>query len=331
MEYRRLGHSGVMVSEICLGTMTFGREIDERESHALVDLFLDTGGNFIDTADVYSAGVSEEITGRKIKDRRDDIVLATKVRFPMGDGPNDVGVSRKHIIRGCEASLRRLGTDYIDLYQIHAWDGATPLEETMGALTDLVRQGKVRYLGLSNFSGWQIAQTVHVADTRGYERFVSLQPQYSMVERNIDYEVRDAALEAGLGLIPWGPLGSGFLTGKYRRDQKPPEDSRIAKAEEWQAEHWHKRAVERNWATLDVVGEVAEETGKSYAQVALRWLLQRDGVTAPIVGARKADQLKDNLGAAGWKLDDKQMQRLTEVSEPPEIYPYNFITNAQRV
>ncbi|MBA2272810.1 MAG: aldo/keto reductase, partial [Actinobacteria bacterium] len=235
MEYRRLGRSGVMVSEICLGTMTFGREIDESDSHALVDLFLDAGGNFIDTADVYSAGVSEEITGRRIKDKRDDIVLATKVRFPMGDGPNDVGISRKHIMQGCEASLRRLGTDYIDLYQVHAWDGATPLEETMGALTDLVRQGKVRYLGLSNFSGWQIAQTLHVADVRGFERFVSLQPQYSMVERNVDYEVRDAALEAGLGIIPWGPLGSGFLTGKYRRGQTPPEDSRIGKAEEWQA------------------------------------------------------------------------------------------------
>ena len=330
MEYRRLGRSGVMVSEICLGTMTFGREIDESDSHALVDLYLEAGGNFIDTADVYSSGVSEEITGRKIKDKRDDIVLATKVRFPMGDGPNDVGVSRKHIIQGCEASLRRLGTDYIDLYQIHVWDGATPLEETMGTLTDLVRQGKVRYLGLSNFSGWQIAQTVHVAEVKGFERFVSLQPQYSMVERNIDYEVRDAALEAGLGIIPWGPLGSGFLTGKYRRDQKPPKDSRIGKAEEWQAEHWDKRAIERNWATLDVVDDVSAETGKTYAQVALRWLLQRDGVTAPIVGARKTDQLKDSLGAAGWKLDDKQMERLTEVSEPPEIYPYNFITNAQR-
>lgn len=299
MEYRRLGRSGVMVSEICLGTMTFGREIDESDSHALVDLYLEAGGNFIDTADVYSSGVSEEITGRKIKDKRDDIVLATKVRFPMGDGPNDVGVSRKHIIQGCEASLRRLGTDYIDLYQIHVWDGATPLEETMGTLTDLVRQGKVRYLGLSNFSGWQIAQTVHVAEVKGFERFVSLQPQYSMVERNIDYEVRDAALEAGLGIIPWGPLGSGFLTGKYRRDQKPPKDSRIGKAEEWQAEHWDKRAIERNWATLDVVDDVSAETGKTYAQVALRWLLQRDGVTAPIVGARKTDQLKDSLGAAG--------------------------------
>lgn len=180
-----------MVSELCLGAMTFGREIDESDSHALVDLFLDAGGNFIDTADVYSAGVSEEITGHKIKGKRDDIVLATKVRFPMGDGPNDVGVSRKHIVQGCEASLRRLGTDYIDLYQIHAWDGATPLEETMGALTDLVRQGKVRYLGLSNFSGWQVAQTVHLADLKGFERFISLQPQYSLVERNIEYEVRD--------------------------------------------------------------------------------------------------------------------------------------------
>ena len=331
MEYRRLGRSGVMVSELCLGAMTFGREIDEPDSHALIDLYLEAGGNFIDTADVYSSGVSEEITGRKIKDKRDEIVLATKVRFPMGEGPNDVGVSRKHIMQACEASLRRLGTDFIDLYQIHVWDGATPLEETMGALTDLVRQGKVRYLGLSNFTGWQIAQTVHVADLKGFERFVSLQPQYSMVERNIDYEVRDAALEAGLGIIPWGPLGAGFLTGKYRRDQKPPEDSRIAKAEEGQAEHWDKRAVDRNWNTLDVVDEISTETGKTYAQVALRWLLQRDGVTAPIVGARKAEQLKDNLGATGWELDDKQMQRLTEVSEPPEIYPYNFITNAQRV
>lgn len=331
MEYRRLGRSGVMVSEICLGAMTFGREIDETDSHALIDLFIEAGGNFIDTADVYSSGASEEITGRRIKKMRDDVVLATKVRFPMGDGPNDVGVSRKHIMQGCEASLRRLGTDYIDLYQIHVWDGATPLEETMSALTDLVRTGKVRYLGLSNFSGWQIAQTAHVSDVKGFEAFVSLQPQYSLVERNIDYEVRDAALEAGLGMIPWGPLGSGFLTGKYRRDQKPPDDSRIAKAEEWQAEYWHKRAVERNWATLEVVGEVSEETGKSYAQVALRWLLQRRGVTAPIVGARKADQLKDNLGAAGWMLDEKQMQRLTEVSEPPEIYPYNFISVTQRV
>ena len=331
MEYRRLGRSGVMVSEICLGAMTFGREIDEDDSKALVDRFIEAGGNFIDTADVYSSGTSEEITGRAIKDKRDSIVLATKVRFPMGEGPNDVGISRKHIMQGCEASLKRLGTDYIDLYQVHAWDAATPLDETMSALTDLVRAGKVRYLGLSNFTGYQVAKTVHAADTRGYERFVSLQPQYSLVERTLDYEVRPACLDAGIGLLPWGPLGAGFLTGKYRRDEKPPEDSRIAIAQEEQAEHWSKRATERNWDVLDVVGQIAQETDKSHAQVALRWLIQRPPVTSPIIGARKSEQLEDNLGATGWNLDDKQIQRLTEVSEPPEIYPYNFVDNAQRV
>lgn len=331
MEYRRLGISGVMVSEICLGAMTFGREIDERDSRALIGRFVDAGGNFIDTADVYSAGTAEEITGRAIKDKRDEIVLATKVRFPMGDGPNDVGISRKHIIAGCEASLKRLGTDYIDLYQVHCWDAATPLEETMSALTDLVRAGKVRYLGLSNFTGWQIAKASSLAEAKGFERFISLQPQYSLVERTIDYDVRPACLDAGIGLIPWGPLGAGFLTGKYRRSEAPPEDSRIGQAEEWQAEHWDKRATERNWDTVDVVGQVAEETGKSHAQVALRWLIQRQPVTCPIVGARKPEQLEDNLGATGWALDDKQVERLTEVSEPPKIYPYDFVADAQRI
>jgi aryl-alcohol dehydrogenase-like predicted oxidoreductase len=331
MEYRRLGRSGVMVSELCLGAMTFGREIDEDASRALIDRYLDAGGNFIDTADVYSRGASEEITGRALKGRRDGVVLATKVRFAMGEGPNDVGISRKHIMQACDASLRRLGTDYIDLYQLHAWDTATPLEETMSALTDLVRAGKVRYLGLSNFTGWQITKTLQVGEAHDYQRFVSLQPQYSLVERNIDYEVREAAIDAGLGLIPWGPLGAGFLSGKYRRGERPPEDSRIAQAEEWQAEYWGKRAVERNWDIVDAIGGLSDETGKSYAQIALRWLLQRPGVTSPIIGAGKLEQLDDNLGASGWTLEEKQVRRLDEVSAPPEIYPYDFIDDAQRV
>jgi aryl-alcohol dehydrogenase-like predicted oxidoreductase len=246
MEHRSLGKTGLMVSELCLGCMTFGREQDEGGSRKIISRFLEAGGDFIDTADVYEQGVSEEIVGRAIKGVREDVVLATKVRFPMGDGPNDVGLSRKHILAGCEASLRRLGTDYIDLYQVHAWDAATPLEETLSALTDLVRQGKVRYVGVSNFTGWQLMKALYVSELNGFERFVSLQPQYSLAERNIGKTSR-----------------SIFLSGKYRRGEEPPEDSRIAGAPDEFEEAWTKRNVERNWRTLDVVGEISEETGKS--------------------------------------------------------------------
>ncbi len=325
MDYRPLGRSGVMVSELCLGTMTFGREVDEDGTKTMVDRFIDEGGNFIDTADVYSTGVSEEFTGRAIKSRRDDVVLATKVRFPMSEGPNDVGTSRKHIMQGCEASLRRLGTDYIDLYQVHCWDPVTPLEETLSALSNLVHQGKVRYLGVSNYSGWQIMKAAHISETKGFERFISLQPQYSLVERNIDYEVVPVCLDQGLGIIPWGPLGGGFLSGKYRKDEKPPKDSRIAQASPDMEEAWERRANERNWNIIDAVGTVVEETGKTYPQVALNWLLSRPGVTAPIIGARTMEQLEDNLGAAGWRLDDKHMQRLDEASDLPALYPTSFI------
>ena len=332
MDYRRLGRTGLMVSELCLGCMTFGREIDEEGSRGIIARFLEAGGNFIDTADVYQNGVSEEITGRSLKGvPRDDYVLATKVRFPMGEGPNDVGLSRKHVISGCEASLRRLGLDHIDLYQVHAWDAATPIEETLGALDDLVRAGKVRYIGVSNFAAWQIMKSVSVSEAKGLARFVSLQPQYSLVERNIEYEVLPVCLQEGLGVIPWGPLGGGFLSGKYRRGEGPPEGSRIAGAsEEWE-EAWKKRAVERNWRTLDVIAEIAEETGKSYAQISLNWLLRQPGVVAPILGARRLDQLEDNLGAAGWKLSGDQVSRLSEASQPPDLYPYNIIRDAQRV
>ena len=331
MEYRRLGDTGLMVSELCLGCMTFGREADEEASKGLVARFLEAGGNFVDTADVYTRGVSEEITGRALKGVRDEVVLATKVRFPMGDGPNDVGLSRKHVVQGCEDSLRRLGTDFIDLYQVHCWDAATPLEETLAALSDLVRAGKVRYVGVSNFTAWQLMKSVGVSDALGFERFVCLQPQYSLVERNIEREVLPVCEEEGLGVIPWSPLGGGFLSGKYRRGEEPPRGSRISEAEESMEEYWDRRATERNWAVLDVVGEISEATGKSYAQISLNWLLRQPAVTAPIIGARTAEQLEDNLGASGWELDEEQVNRLSEAGAPEDTYPYRFIRNAQRV
>jgi len=261
-----------MVSELCLGTMTFGRELDEEGSKGMVGAFLEAGGNFIDTADVYSQGLSEEITGRALKGLdRDSYVLATKVRFPMGDGPNDAGLSRKHVLSGCDASLDRLGLDHIDLYQVHCWDRLTPIEETMEALDDLVGAGKVRYVGVSNFAAWQIMKALGVSEARGLARFVSLQPQYSLVERNIEYELVPLCREEGLGILPWGPLGGGFLSGKYRRDERPPEGSRIAGAPDDLEEAWDRRATERNWNVLDVIGEIYDETGKSYAQISLNW------------------------------------------------------------
>jgi aryl-alcohol dehydrogenase-like predicted oxidoreductase len=331
VRYRRLGETGLMVSELCLGSMTFGRELDGEGSRAMISRFLDAGGNFIDTADVYARGASEEIVGRALGDvGREDIVLATKVRFPMGEGPNDVGLSRKHVASACDASLSRLGTDYIDLYQVHCWDDLTPLEETLSALTDLVRAGKVRYVGVSNFAGWQLTKALYVSELRGFERFVSLQPQYSLVERNIEREVLPACREAGVGVIPWGPLGGGFLSGKYRRGEAPPEGSRIAGAPDDLEEAWARRDLERNWRTLDVVGEISEETGKSYPQISLNWLLRQEGVTAPIIGARRMEQLEDNLGAAGWELSDEQVARLTEASAIEDVYPYRFIREMQR-
>lgn len=334
MEYRRLGGTGTMVSELCLGTMTFGRELDEAGSGDVLNRFLEAGGNFVDTADVYEAGLSEEITGKALKNAgidREDVVLATKVRMPMGDGPNDVGLSRKHIMAGCESSLRRLGTDYVDLYQVHMWDAATPLEETLSALTDLVRSGKVRYIGCSNYTAWQLMKALWISDKEGFERFVTLQPQYSLVERNIERELLPACVSEGVGVLPWGPLGGGFLSGKYRRDEKPPEDSRIAGATDDLEEAWQRRATEQNWRTIDVVQSISDETGKSFPQISLNWLLRQPGVTAPILGARKVEQLEDNLGATGWKLTDEQVQNLSEAAALEEVYPHRMIEGFQRV
>jgi aryl-alcohol dehydrogenase-like predicted oxidoreductase len=323
VEYRQLGRTGIRVSELCLGAMTFGREADPPASRAIVDRFLDAGGNFIDTADVYSAGVSEEITGRALGKRRDDTVLATKVRFAMGEGPNDVGASRRRVRAGIEASLRRLGTEWVDLYQIHCWDARTPLEETLSTLDDLVREGKVRYLGASNYTGWQLAKALGLSARHEWEPFACLQPEYSLVSRGAERELLPLCREEGLGVIPWSPLAGGLLTGKYRSDADTPEGTRAAEDEEGTSIRY--RMDDRAWAIVDAVGKVAAETGKTPAQIALNWVLHRRGVTSPIIGARTVAQLDDNLGATGWELDDEPRRALTSASAERLGYPYEFV------
>ncbi|HEX6385180.1 MAG TPA: aldo/keto reductase [Anaerolineae bacterium] len=333
MNYRYLGRTGLRVSELCLGAMTFGRETSEEDSYPLLDRFFEAGGNFIDTANVYSGGVSEEIVGRWLPHRsRDDFVIATKVRFATGEGPNDLGLSRKHILAAVEASLRRLQTDYIDLYQVHAWDPGTPLEETLGALNSLVQSGKVRYIGASNFGGWQLQKAVDLSRQMGWEPFVSLQPLYNLLDRAIEWELLPVCLNEGLGVIPWSPLRGGWLSGKYRRGMAaPPAGSRVEMAEkEGWSEAWNAYDNEHTWRVIDTLFEIAAETGKSVAQVSLNWLLQRPGVTAPIVGVRTMKHLESNLGSTGWTLSPEQMQRLNEVSEQLAPYPYDLIGNLQR-
>ncbi|MCZ8515466.1 aldo/keto reductase [Paenibacillus filicis] len=333
MEYKHLGKTGLRVSELCLGAMTFGRETGERESQLIMDQFIEAGGNFIDTADVYTGGASEEIVGRWVKEKnRDDVVIATKVRFAMGSGPNDVGLSRKHILSGVEASLRRLGTDYIDLFQVHAWDPRTPLEETLSTLNELVKRGWVRYLGASNFQGWQLQKAVDMSKHQGWEPFVSIQPQYNLLCRATEYEVIPVCLQEGLGVIPWSPLRGGWLSGKfYRGMSQPPTDSRIAAAEEkgW-SESWTNYNNEHTWNVIDTLTEVAEEAGKTPAQTAINWLLQRPGVTSPIIGVRTSEQLAANLGASGWSLTEDQVQRLNRSSLMPVSYPYDDRAAQQR-
>lgn len=325
MEHRGLGRTGIRVTELCLGAMTFGRETDEATSRAMIDRYLDAGGDFVDTADVYGGGASEEIVGRALEGRRDRVVLATKVRMPVGGGVNDLGASRRRIRAGIEDSLRRLRTDWVDLYQIHCWDPRTPLEETLSTLDDLVREGKVRYVGASNYSGWQLAKALGLSALHGWEPFASLQPQYSLVCRDTERELLPLCREEGLAVLPWSPLGGGILTGKYRPGEEPSAGTRAGDASP-SASHIRRRlAHERNHAVAEAVRAVAEECGRSRAQVALNWVLHRDGVTAPIVGARTPEQLDDNLGAAGWRLDPEHERRLDEASAIEPGYPHDFI------
>jgi aryl-alcohol dehydrogenase-like predicted oxidoreductase len=336
MDYRLLGRSGCAVSSLTLGTMTFGKETDEPGSHAQLDAFVEAGGNLVDTADVYTAGTSEEIIGRWLAKadpaKRDRVVLATKGRFPMGDDVNDLGLSRRHLQRALEDSLRRLGVESVDLYQVHSWDPVTPLEETLGTLDDFVRQGKVRYVGLSNYTGWQVQKTVALARERGWASPVTLQPQYNLLVRELEWEIVPSCLDAGLGLLPWSPLGGGWLTGKYTQDERPTGATRLGEDPSRGVEAYDRRSSkQRTWEVVDAVREVARGRGVSMAQVALAWLVDRPAVTSVILGARTMEQLKDNLGAAGLHLSAEETARLDAASDPGAAdYPYGGHGNHQR-
>jgi aryl-alcohol dehydrogenase-like predicted oxidoreductase len=327
MEYRPLGSSGLRISALTLGTMSFGGEgsfknvgtTDVAGAKRQIGMCLDAGVNLIDTADMYSNGRSEEIIGEVLSGaKRDDVLLATKVRFPTGDGPNLAGLSRHHIISGCEASLRRLQTDHIDLYQVHEWDGQTPLEETLGALEHLLDSGKVRYIGASNYAGWQLMKALGIAARDHLPPFVSQQIYYSLQERSAEYELIPLAVDQGLGTLVWSPLAGGLLSGKYRRGQEGPEGSRHMTA-------WDEPPVydeDRLYDTIDVLVEIAEDRGVSAAQVALAWLLGRPSISSVVIGARTDEQLADNLEAAELDLSDDERSRLEQVSRQPLLYPY---------
>lgn len=335
MQYRTLGTTGTVVSTHCLGTMTFGAEADEATSGDLLTAFVERGGTFVDTADVYSAGGSEEILGRWLAAHPTDarqVVVATKGRFPMGTGPNDLGLSRRHLRDALDGSLRRLGVDHVDLYQLHAWDALTPVEETLRFLDDAVTAGKISYYGFSNFLGWQLTKAVHVARAQGWAPPVTLQPQYNLLVRDIEHEVVPASLDAGLGLLPWSPLGGGWLTGKYRRDEPPTGATRLGEDPGRGMEAWEARnADDRTWRVVDAVREVAEARSVTMSQVALAWLGSRPAVTSVIVGARTVEQLLDNLAAADLALTSEELGRLTDASAPrADDYPYGEAGAAQR-
>src|ERR1039457_315693 len=326
VEYRTLGASGLRISVLTMGTMTFGGKggfanvgstgVDEARQQ--VELCLEAGVNLIDTADVYSDGLAEEILGQVLHGRRDEVLVATKVRMAMGPGPNDAGLSRHHILSGCEASLRRLGTDHIDLYQVHEWDGLTPLEETLAALDLLVRSGKVRYVGASNYAGWQLMKALGTADRLGLPRFFSQQIYYSLQAREAEYELIPAAVDQGLRVLVWSPLAGGLLSGKYRRNTEAPAGSR-------QLTDWGEPPVydtEGLYDIVDVLVKIAEQHGVSAAQVALAYTLARPAVTSLVIGARTDEQLADNLAAASLTLSADQRAQLDQVSAPLLICPY---------
>jgi aryl-alcohol dehydrogenase-like predicted oxidoreductase len=324
MQYRTLGASGLRVSTVAVGSVTFGENpegiggVDIPQARRLVDQLIDAGVNLLDTADVYSSGEAESIVGEVIAGRRDRLLVATKVRLPTGTGPNDSGLSRQHIIAACEASLRRLGIEHIDLYQMHAWDGSTPLEETMSALDTLVRQGKVRYLGCSNYSAWHLMKALRVSGQHGFERFISQQIYYSLIGREAEYELIPAGIDQGVGALIWSPLAGGLLTGKYRRGVDGPAGSRHTK-------DWHEPPI-RNWDfvydVVDVLVSIAEGRAATPAQVALAYLMGKPGITSVIVGVKSSTQLADNLAAADLVLTSDERDALDRVSALPLIYPY---------
>ncbi len=326
MRMRFLGKTGIQVSELCFGTMTFGGrsffkyigQLGQKEANTLVDMSLEAGINFFDTADVYSRGLSEEILGKALGKRRQSIILATKVRGKMGPGPNDVGLSRHHIIEACNASLKRLGTDYIDLYQVHNFDPDTPQEETMRALDDLVRQGKVRYIGCSNYSGWQLMKALAISDKRGWERFVTLQALYSLMARDLENEMVPLCLDQGLGILVWSPLVGGFLSGKYRRGKPKPKGTRLTAPQP----RFIPLDEEKGFDIVEELDKIGKAHKATVAQAALNYLLAKEGVSSVIIGARTPEQLADNLKTTDWEMSAEEVSRLDEMSQPVPVYPY---------
>jgi aryl-alcohol dehydrogenase-like predicted oxidoreductase len=324
MRYRHLGKSGLEVSEIGFGVMTFGGggrwqkvgDLDQKQADELISLALDNGINFFDTADVYSSGLSETMLGKALGTRRRDAIIATKCGLPMAEEPNSDGLSRKRIIECCEASLKRLGTDYIDLYQIHSFDFLTPLEETLSTFNMLLQQGKVLYIGCSNFTGWQLMKAMAICEKNGWERFVSLQAYYSLVGRELELELVPACLDQGIGILPWSPLHGGFLSGKYSRDHWP-ENTRISSSEDLLPMNW-----DQGFSIVDELKEIARDRNVSIAQVALNYLLRKPGVTSIVIGARTKKQLMDNMRSSDWELSKEEVKRSDKLSEPVKIYPH---------
>lgn len=331
MERRRLGGSGLEVSVFSMGTMTFGDESEEAVSHAMLDRFVEVGGTLIDTADVYAQGRSEQFIGRWLASRSDldHLVIATKAFFGTGPHPTDRGAGRRHLTRALDASLHRLGVDVIDLYQIHCWDSSSPLEETLATLDDMVRAGKVRYVGVSNVTGWQLQRYLLTARHMGAPPIVSYQAQYNLLDRHIEWELIPQCVEEGIGMLPWSPLGGGWLAGKYRPDQLPSGPTRLGDNPARGVEAYAIRNTERTWRILDEVGAIASARGVGHAQVALNWLRRRPSVSSVILGARTVDQLDENLAALEWSLTSDEAQRLDLVAAPglPD-YPYGFIEDA---
>ena len=326
MKTRFLGNTGVRVSELCFGAMTFGGkgywknigQVEQKEADELVKTAIEGGINFFDTADVYSEGRSEEILGRALGNNRKDIVLATKVRGRTGAGPNDVGLSRKHIIDSCNASLKRLSTDYVDLYQVHSFDPRTPLDETLRALDDLVREGKVRYIGASNFTGWQLMKALAISEKQNLEKFVTLQALYSLIARDLENELVPLSLDQKLGILTWSPLGGGFLTGKYRRGMPRPEGARRSDP----TDQFLQFDEEKGFDIVSELEKTARNHGATITQAALNYLLRKAGVTSVIIGAKNKEQLSDNLKTADWEMSAEEVARLDELSKPPKVYPY---------
>jgi aryl-alcohol dehydrogenase-like predicted oxidoreductase len=326
MKMRFLGNTGIKVSEICFGAMTFGGrgywkaigELEQKDANTLIKTALDGGINFFDTADVYSEGLAEEMLGKALGNKRKEIILATKVRGRTGKGPNDVGLSRHHIIEGCNSSLKRLGTDYIDLYQVHSFDPFTPLEETLRALDDLVRDGKVRYIGASNYTGWQLMKALSISDKQSLEKFVTLQAFYSLIARDLENELVPLSLDQNLGILPWSPLGGGFLTGKYRRGKKRPESARRTNPQD----QFLQFDEEKGFDIVDELESTAKNHNATITQAALNYLLRKPGVASVIIGAKNKEQLEDNLKTSDWEMTPDEVSRLDALSEPPRAYPY---------